>query len=1660
MATPQEAEETIREITEEYGYLDREMMDDIGRYNVDYRRRIDENWLRMENAASHSIKVLARNIYGSGARFVFELLQNAEDNLFKKADGLDALPFISFKIYPKHIIVDCNEDGFTRRDLKAICSVGESTKSALHGYIGAKGIGFKSVFIAASRVHIQSGNFSFEFRHNKTDPGLGMVRPIWVTPVDSIPSPLTRTTLYLHDQGEEEEIEHLKRVISMQFDDLQETCLLFLQKLRQISVAFYDEEGNLSRSKQFRKHKIDEHRISLETINVVSGAESTKRQIYHITKQFATGVAPSDNREPPKTEEARRISATAEVVLAFPLTSDYKPQISRQKQELFAFLPLRTSDYKFHIHSDFDTNANRQDIITTSRRNLNIRNWIATAFYQAVLQFCEHPTLCYHWPLFLPSKNDGFDSFWSGLDVSIQSLINKNSILKSRNRNALRSITDVVVLANDAKDQNGDPLFDNPITDPFLSPKYSQTAVEALKEYGLKILHAGFLFDLLKSDLNSANSRMRGKIMPEEWHSRAARLLLKLSKFNSVNYERMRSFQILPLRDGRWTSSKEGAVYLPATGDIDIPVMLDLRVLSPAAVRNPDRRALFEHIGVAEATTAQIRESINAFFVSLERLSVNQNLELLTYLYLTHQTGLHPREHYKEVWVNVGNSLNRPHNMVIYLPGTDHPYRPESLLTGQGTAPDFEVAFLRDDLFKGGPIQPSFAHPSWKEWLVDCIGIHERLSLLSPNGDALSQPFLYVFNHHTDKFLGLFEHLWLHEGKKLLKNTALVSKMQNLSAKQLCKVNFLPKLKNTWLPFPRLQDFVQRYMEHPDQFPFLKIESEDTSQEPGMKWNFLTKHFSVGNDDDIEFLLEILTCIKRSCPKPSSIRQSQRVNDLYVAIYAKLAVSNDQAKMRLRIREFFDDSGILYPDEEVPRWTCSSSCLWAAPPDMATVYSLKSTYTRRGLSEEDMSSIENLFHRTLGIRNAAVDDLVAELDLLRDEGCDEDDRMLGLYRYLHDEVAESSNMRLAFEEWPLIFVRQQGDPGWYRTSDCLWSSATPIRGKVTLDESYEELEDFFVSELGVKSLTLQMVYDDLRQSPRSSPEEVKVAILSLNEFLQIEPAYLDPEPIRKARVFPIRYPNGTVSLGSIDVDFAIGDREKLKTAFEDRISLLNFDLEEARRLKPLFDWLRLSDRYLSSCVKEDTSLSGHSGLPILSGKRYLRTKAYHITRVAATFNSPRFRHNPIECYENLRTMDVIEVDEISSVLKMSQNGQLFESKVATANEHIAETGGKLTIYVPREPKAQEICFGSVLPRKLAAWLMRHPKTQINGNVEVDAVFALTSIFASDKSVLDEILDDQGIIKIPFDNDDESESWLDNGDDGNVEADSVVRAPETDQSSKQEFTPTNLSETDASSQASPILVYNADLSEDVIETVSQRSNMSRQVRSEAGRGSSEPATVFHPSRSDDYSSPQIPRNGSSGTETAERALQEDVQYRLILERVVEAARKANFPSGGSFDMQGLREALPDGSVGTFESFDGLDVMNRFRSSSQQERDKKIGAAGELYVFELLSKLELPDWSRENWQSTIRTYAAIHPDYAGLSQWCNRETADLVYIDSLGRLTNTLIDAGILTGDGWSGKRPKYYFEVKTTTGHCKTPFYMSGKQYRLVSIFCHLIKDVG
>ncbi|PTB37137.1 hypothetical protein M441DRAFT_175588 [Trichoderma asperellum CBS 433.97] len=1687
MTSLQKAEEIVRRLTRKYGYLNEEMMSDIEKWKPEYRREIDENWLAMENTAAHSIKTLAKQIYGSGARFVFELLQNAEDNIFSKTTED---PFISFKVYENRIIVECNEDGFTERDLVAICAVGQSTKSSSYGYIGAKGIGFKSVFIAAWKVYIQSGNFSFEFRHKKDDPGLGMVRPIWVSTREKLKGPLTRMTLHFHDEGDPDDLQHLKSMIFKQLEDLQQTCLLFLKKLQKIKVTFYDKNERVEKSKEFLKRQVDEYRVALDTSSTKGTKTRNQSQIYHITTLKANELARSDNRDLPNTDEARAISTTAEVVLAFPLSVQFKPLVdTEKKQEIFAFLPVRESDYKFLIHSDFDTSANRQDIITTSKRNENLLCWIAKAFVCAVKEFCKHDTLCYEWPLFLPTTQGASNTFWAELDVQIQEMVTGNPTLRSRRRKELRLITDVFILDSDAVYGKDEPIFDDPVKDPFLSRKYSPRVKRILEDYGLQYFTADDLLALLRTDIHNSNSRMYGTEMTEEWHSAVARLLCSWFDHGFAAANQLKELRLIPLRYGTWTSAARSPVYFPETKGIDIPEKLDIRVLQATAASNVNRKRLFEYLGASEADDAIVRASILRAYTSANIIHLKESMAYLRYLYLTHHPGVSTKTELKNVVVVDGQRNRcRPYQTAVYRPGRTHSLSPESLLAPDEAAPGFSVPFIHSSYMRNAPEKPTSDHPSWETWLSNFVCIREQLPLTTYSGEALSEVVMYVHEHRPEQFLELLKYLWRNARLKVRENQTLRRNIKALPAKDLCRVSYPISLGDTWLPFGNLCGQVSLYMEFPTHFPFLKIDSTGSADTFGFEWSFLTQCFDVRKEENLDFYMQMLCYIQKSHLDVVSALQRQKIFDLYAAIHAKLAVAGNQLEDQLTIKAFFAEARILVPDDEstfwltdgeVPIWASSSDCLWLAPPDMRSKYSLSSLYSR-SLGGDQLEYIGRLFQRIVEIPSASLLDIVAELELLKAEGCDDLQQIDRLYRYLRKITPPIDDLRGVFATKQLIYAKCRGEWRWCNISDCLWSSTVEIRGKVTLDSDYEALKSFFVEMLGVTSLTFQMLYDELKQpSPQSGINDLKVAILSLSSQLQTNLMPLDPQPILDANIFPVRYCNGEVALRSAKVDFAIPDRDYLSIGFKEKIAMLDFDLEDICRLKPFFEWTKLQGRYLSNCVMEGTSVS-ETGRPILVKNRDLKRKAYYILRIAATFSSPRYLADPSGFYQLLRTMNTMETNRISSTLSVSQNNEQFCVENVIGNEHIECTSSGLTIFVPRKRKPQTICFSSALPRKFAEWIMQDPKMQKSAAVESELVNTLAIVFTCDRSVLNEICDRHGIIQVGVSNEDieDDEEEQDDSDfeeeHGQIQEQLQEQEQEQEQERRQEqslrLNNRTLSEGTPSEQLSttsrspspsstntsfyetsetPYLRRQGSNSETLAETVIRRSHLSNHSPPVGQRQEDIPS---HQQRSILYSGHLSSPDSSltpveSRENLASSGASDDTQYGVLLERVVATAQSATFPSQGSFDMSDLRNNLPGQlSDDTFESFDGLGIVTRFRSANQLERDKKVGAAGELFVFELLSTLELPRWSNENWQSTIRSYVRAHPNYRNMASWRGRETADLVYDDTEGQLTNTLIGCGYLDQDEWHNARPKYYIEVKTTTGPRETPFYMSNSQY--------------
>jgi hypothetical protein len=257
---------------------------------------------------------------------VYELIQNAEDNQYPVA----AQPRLCFTLRQDRIVIDSNENGFTEKNIKAICSVGQSTKTFIKGYIGEKGIGFKSVFTVARKVHVQSEPYSFAFEYRREDPsdnGLGMVTPLNEAHLHIPAGVRTQMILYLREDYDREQLRR-------DFLGLPDTLLLFLKKLKQLSVNIElpnSPHHHITYTLRSNETGKPRNRVTIEK----SVGDSSSTQEFWI-KRRQVGDMPAD--------PARRNVHEAEVVLAFPIDANEIPVI--EDQHVYAFLPLQKVGFK------------------------------------------------------------------------------------------------------------------------------------------------------------------------------------------------------------------------------------------------------------------------------------------------------------------------------------------------------------------------------------------------------------------------------------------------------------------------------------------------------------------------------------------------------------------------------------------------------------------------------------------------------------------------------------------------------------------------------------------------------------------------------------------------------------------------------------------------------------------------------------------------------------------------------------------------------------------------------------------------------------------------------------------------------------------------------------------------------------------------------------------------------------------------------------------------------------------------------------------------------------------------------------------------------------------------------------------------------------------
>ncbi|WP_406231802.1 DUF3883 domain-containing protein [Isoptericola jiangsuensis] len=344
-----------------------------------------------ENAISwirNLLKIVAEDLYSKESHFILELVQNADDNSY----NVGVQPSLSFRLEADCLIVVNNESGFEDKNVKALCSAGESSKGHdKGGYIGEKGIGFKSIFKVTDSPQIHSNGFHFRFDRSDSHDLLGYVVPHWHEPTVKLHENST-TMVIPAKSGQIFSSETLK--------SLSDPLLLFLRKLRHLEVSTPDGTSSYKR--------VD--RGPITTLVTAKSGQTTALQGY-LRKIVAIDM--SSIKEP-----KREGIAQTEIVLAFPISESGEAQ-PMPGCATYAFLPIRDFGFNFYIQADFVLVSSREGIHEDQPWNTRLRDAIADAFVQSIQDFKKQPALAMSFLKYLPSKEEVHDPFFAPVVAQI-----------------------------------------------------------------------------------------------------------------------------------------------------------------------------------------------------------------------------------------------------------------------------------------------------------------------------------------------------------------------------------------------------------------------------------------------------------------------------------------------------------------------------------------------------------------------------------------------------------------------------------------------------------------------------------------------------------------------------------------------------------------------------------------------------------------------------------------------------------------------------------------------------------------------------------------------------------------------------------------------------------------------------------------------------------------------------------------------------------------------------------------------------------------------------------------------------------------------------------------------------------------------------------------
>ena len=319
--------------------------------------------------------------YGS---FLMEFVQNADDAGSRT---------LKFEMRDTSITI-CNDgQPFSQEDVRSICTVGWSSKSA-KDYIGYLGVGFKSVFVISKRPEIYSGEYNFKFDQTAwQEPRIlpWQVMPVWIENPTLDRTAYSGFTTVFNLPLVPGAADRLRPEITA--ENLNRRVLLFLRHITEIEITDAAKalqrrivRTEVSRRSGYEVQQIEEH-----------GSHDGPASQEHWLVFRRTRRVPAHVRKDHMSKEWEREDVEKrEIVIAFKL--DEKGGLEQEKEGtahigVFSFLPLKEmpSGLSFLLQADLLTAPGRGELA----RDCLWNNWLADQMCDVILKSCV-PTFLKH----------------------------------------------------------------------------------------------------------------------------------------------------------------------------------------------------------------------------------------------------------------------------------------------------------------------------------------------------------------------------------------------------------------------------------------------------------------------------------------------------------------------------------------------------------------------------------------------------------------------------------------------------------------------------------------------------------------------------------------------------------------------------------------------------------------------------------------------------------------------------------------------------------------------------------------------------------------------------------------------------------------------------------------------------------------------------------------------------------------------------------------------------------------------------------------------------------------------------------------------------------------------------------------------------------------